>query len=69
MMRLDPHLSDPDAFYAAIVAANEGLSETQSHMAMLRLVFLLANQIGDQETLAACAREAAAPFRKDDRDG
>ena len=36
-------LSDPPAFYAALVAAHEGLSEADSAALNARLVLLLAN--------------------------
>ena len=44
-------LSDPPAFYAALVAAHEGLSEAESAALNARLVLLLANHIGDQTVL------------------
>ncbi len=50
-MRSDPNIPDPDAFYEALVRANEGLSETESLSLMNRLCLLLANQIGDQAAL------------------
>lgn len=62
-MKLDPFISDPDAFYEALVAANDGLGEDQSDHLVLRLLFLLANQVGDDAVLAACIDEAAKPFR------
>jgi hypothetical protein len=64
-MRLDANLHDPDAFYAALIAANDGLAEEQSQRLTLRLVFLLANQIGDAAVLEACVGEAAEPFKKE----
>lgn len=64
-MRLDPNFQDADSFYAALVATNEGLTDEQSQQMMLRLVFLLANQVGDAAVLDACVREAAAPFLRD----
>jgi hypothetical protein len=64
-MRLDPNLRDPDAFYAALIAANEGLVEEQSQHLLLRLVFLLANQIGDAAVLGACIGQAAEPLQKE----
>ncbi|MDI1261871.1 MAG: DUF2783 domain-containing protein [bacterium] len=64
-MRLDPNLRDPDAFYAALIAANEGLSEEESQRLMLRLVFLLANQISDAAVLEACVGRAAEPLQKE----
>lgn len=61
-MKLDPSIDDPDAFYAALVAANEGLADDQSNHLVLRLVFLLANQVGDTAVINACVAEAAKPF-------
>jgi hypothetical protein len=58
-----PKLSDPDGFYAALVAAHEGLSDAQSALLNARLVMLLANQVGDPEVLQACVAAAAQPVR------
>ena len=58
----EPHIPDPDCFYAAWLQAHEGLGDAQSAELNARLVLLLANQCGDQATLLACiaaAREAA----------
>lgn len=57
-MQTDPNIPDPDAFYAALVAAHEGLSEAESAALNARLVFLLANQVGDQQVLAECVAAA-----------
>lgn len=40
-----------DEFYEALMAAHEGLSEDDSHALNARLVLLLANRIGDVDTL------------------
>ncbi|MFD0668293.1 DUF2783 domain-containing protein [Ramlibacter sp. MAHUQ-53] len=56
-------LSDPDGFYAALVAAHEGLGDGDSALLNARLVMLLANQVGDAATLQACIDAAAAPLR------
>lgn len=63
IMKTQPHIPDPDGFYAALVTAHEGLSTEQSADFNARLVFLLANQVGDQATLLACidAAQTAAP--------
>ncbi|MBN8747091.1 MAG: DUF2783 domain-containing protein [Variovorax sp.] len=61
-MITEPHIPDPDGFYAAWLEAHEGLSDDASADLNARLVLLLANQCGDQATLLACiaaAREAA----------
>jgi hypothetical protein len=53
-MRSDLNIPDPDAFYEALIAAHEGLSDEQSNLLNARLVLLLANQIGDMAVLRAC---------------
>ena len=59
-MRTDPNIPDPDGFYSALVAAHEGLTDAASAALNARLVFLLANQIGDQQVLADCIAAARA---------
>jgi hypothetical protein len=51
---------DPDGLYAAIIAANAGLSDADSAALNARLVLLLANHIGDESVL----REALSVARK-----
>jgi hypothetical protein len=53
-MRLntDPNISAPDDFYAALIAAHEGLSDDESAAFNARLILLLANHVGDAEALA-----------------
>jgi len=63
-MITEAHIPDPDGFYAAWIAAHEGLTETQSADFNARLVLLLANQCGDQAVLLDCiaaARESGQP--------
>lgn len=63
-MNSDPRIPDPDGFYAAWVAAHEGLSESDSADLDARLVLLLANQCGDQAVLLDCiaaARDSGPP--------
>jgi hypothetical protein len=57
-MRTDPAMADPDAFYAALVAAHEGLSAEDSAALNARLVMLLANQVGDGKVLLECIEAA-----------
>lgn len=59
-MRTDPNILDPDGFYAALVAAHEGLTDAESAALNARLVFLLANQVGDPQVLADCIAAARA---------
>ncbi|RYY92645.1 MAG: DUF2783 domain-containing protein [Comamonadaceae bacterium] len=58
-----PKLPDPDGFYAALVAAHEGLDDAASALLNARLVMLLANQVGDDAALQACIAAAARPLR------
>ena len=57
-MNTAPNIPDPDGFYQALIAAHEGLTEQQSAELNARLVFLLANQIGEQAVLLACIHAA-----------
>ncbi|MBU1359380.1 MAG: DUF2783 domain-containing protein [Gammaproteobacteria bacterium] len=59
-MITEPHIPDPDAFYADWLAAHEGLSDTESADLNARLVLLLANQCGDQAVLRECIAAARA---------
>jgi hypothetical protein len=57
-MNVKPNIQLPDDFYAALIEAHEGLSEQESFELNARMVFLLANQIGDRDTLLACVEAA-----------
>jgi hypothetical protein len=50
-LQRETNTADPDALYAAILAAHEGLSEADSVALNARLVLLLANHIRDREVL------------------
>jgi hypothetical protein len=57
-------LERPDDFYAALLAAHEGLSEADSQALNARLLLLLANEVGTHDrllALLAAARQGAAP--------
>ncbi len=57
-----PNLRDPDAAYAALLAAHKGLSEAESHTLNARLVLILMNHLGDGPEFAEAvklAREAS----------
>ena len=61
-LRTEPRLAEPDAFYAALMAAHRGLDEAASRRLDARLVILLANHIGDPGVLAeAIVLAAQAP--------
>lgn len=51
-----PRISDPDALLALLLEAHQGLDDEASRRLDARLVLLLANHIGDMQTL----REAIA---------
>ena len=51
-----------DEFYAALMAAHEGLDFEESARLNARLVLLLANSVGDLATLRRCLA-AAKPRR------
>ena len=59
-LRSDPGFADADAFYAKLVEAHRDLDDAASAKLNAKLVLLLANHIGDPETideaLAAAAR-------------
>ena len=42
-----PNLRDPDAAYAALLAAHKGLSEAESQALNARLVLILMNHLGN----------------------
>lgn len=59
MMPLQDKLGDNgDAFYSALMAAHDGLSEAQSHALNARLILILANEIADLDTLKALIAQA-----------
>jgi len=55
----EPNIQQPDDFYQALIDAYAGLTDEQSAALNVRLVLLLANQIGDLTTL----RQAIAAAR------
>ncbi|MCV0426848.1 MAG: DUF2783 domain-containing protein [Roseibium sp.] len=46
-----PNLDQPDAFYADLLTAHEGLTKEESDAFNARLILLMANQIGDRKVL------------------
>lgn len=59
-LMIEPNILQPDEFYAALVEAHAGLSSEQSVALNARLVLLLANQIGNTDTLRAAIAAARA---------
>lgn len=62
-MKTELNIRDPDGFYETLLDAQRGLSEAQCAQFNLRLVLLLANQIGNDAALADCVAAAAKTFR------
>ena len=60
-LRTEPRIAEPDDFYAALLAAHDGLAKPESDALNARLILLLANQIGDMTVL----RQALAAARGD----
>jgi hypothetical protein len=55
-----PNIERPDDFCQALIEAHAGLTEEQSAALNARLILLLANQVGDLETLKAAIAAAKA---------
>jgi Protein of unknown function (DUF2783) len=59
-LNTQPNIAGPDDFYQALIEAHAGLSEQQSAALNARLILLLANQVGDLETLKEAIAAAKA---------
>ena len=57
-MIVKPNWSDADGFYELLLDAHQGLSREQSEALNARLILLLANQVGNAETLSQCIAAA-----------
>ena len=57
-LKIEPNLSDADAFYEALLDAHRDLTLEQSHLMNAKLVLLLANQIGDLDVLKDAMQRA-----------
>ncbi|WP_321396295.1 DUF2783 domain-containing protein [Emcibacter sp.] len=63
-LKMDANIKDPDGFYQSLIKAHEGLSDEESQAMNARLIIILANQVGDPETLQQAlelARTMEAP--------
>ena len=56
----DPNIPAPDDFYQALIDLHQDLTDEQSQLVNTRLIFLLANQIGDMDVLRAAVAAARA---------
>lgn len=50
-LNTQPHIDDPDGFYAELIASQRDLDEDQAQRWLAQLVLILANQVGDRDTL------------------
>jgi len=57
-LNTEPSIARPDDFYQALIDAHAGLTEEQSAALNARLILLLANQVGDLDTLRAALAAA-----------
>ncbi len=57
-MKTELNLQDADGFYEQLMNAHEGLSSDQSEQLNMRLILLLANQVGDASVLRDCIESA-----------
>jgi hypothetical protein len=60
-LNTQPNIDRPDDFYQALIEAHAGLTEEQSAALNARLILLLANQVGDLDTLRAALAAARDP--------
>ena len=58
MMKTELNLQDADGFYEQLLNMHEGLSSEQSEQLNMRLILLLANQVGDASVLKDCIESA-----------
>ncbi len=58
LLNVNPNFSDPDSLYAALTDLHRDRDAEASERINVRLILLLANQIGDQETLLEAMRIA-----------
>ena len=58
-MKTELNFQDADTFYDQLLNAHEGLSAEQSEQLNLRLILLLANQVGDAAVLKDCIESAS----------
>ncbi len=60
VLNLSANIDNPDGFYSELLAAHESLSKEESDALNARLILILANHIGEQETLSKALEVAAA---------
>ena len=50
--------TEGDAFYELLMSAHDGLSEAESHALNMRLVLMLANELGDIDSITRIVHAA-----------
>jgi len=62
-LNLAPNIADPDGFYEELIYSQRDLDEQSAALMNARLVLLLANHVGDRDTLSEALRLARPPSR------
>ena len=62
-LNLAPNISDPDGFYQELIDSQRDLDEQSAALMNARLVLLLANHVGDRDTLSEALRLARPEAR------
>ena len=57
---VEPNIADPDGFYSELLALHEQRDQAESDALNARLVLILANHIGDRQTLSEAFALAAS---------
>ncbi|MDE2363683.1 MAG: DUF2783 domain-containing protein [Hyphomicrobiales bacterium] len=60
-LNTQPNIPDPDGFYEELIDSQRDMSDAQAQAMNARLILLLANHIGDRETLSEAIRLAVDP--------
>lgn len=60
-LTLAPNIVDPDGFYQELIDSQRDLDEAAAALMNARLVLLLANHVGDRETLSEALKLARPP--------
>lgn len=58
-LNTNPNIPDPDGFYDELLAAHQTLTKDQSDALNARLILILANHVGDRETLREALKAAS----------
>ncbi|WP_420414763.1 DUF2783 domain-containing protein [Roseibium sp.] len=60
-LELTRNIADPDGFYEHLVSSQRHMSDEEANQMNARLILILANQVGDMETLKAAIDFAVDP--------